>query len=93
MTTYSDPGRTGSGPVLRWIYAHGTHRLFCELSLDDDSSVYELRTDALGDGRACRVERFLDATPAFLRHGQIEANLIRNGWTLEFYERLQPTLH
>lgn len=40
-----------------------------------------------------QIERFADLMPAFLRHGQLEADLIRDGWTLEFYERLQPTLH
>jgi hypothetical protein len=72
---------------MRWIYAHDKQRLIVELSLDPGHSVYELRTVGL------RLEQFLDVTPAFLRHGQIEANLIASGWTLEFYERLQPTLH
>jgi hypothetical protein len=80
-------------PVLRWIYARGGKRFFCELSLDEDRRVYELRVDTFDRGRRAQVEQFADVTPAFLRHGQLEADLIRNGWTLEYYERLQPTLH
>ena len=79
--------------LMRWIYAHDKQRLIVELSLDPGHSVYELRTDSRGEGVGLRLEQFLDVTPAFLRHGQIEANLIASGWTLEFYERLQPTLH
>jgi hypothetical protein len=49
--------------------------------------------DAFDRDRLPQVEQFSDVTPAFLRHGQLEAELIRGGWTLEFYERVQPTLH
>lgn len=83
----------GAVPVLRWIYAHGARRIFCELSLDDSRQVYELRTAALDVERRPRVERFADVTPAFLRHDQLEADLIRSGWTLEFYERWHPQFH
>jgi hypothetical protein len=83
----------GPVPVLRWIYAHGRQRIYCELSLDDDRRVYELRTATLETTRRPRIERFADVTPAFLRHDQLEANLIRTGWTLEYYERLQPQFH
>lgn len=80
-------------PVLRWIYARGGKRFFCELSLDEDRRVYEFRVDTFDPGRRTQVEQYADVTPAFLRHGQLEAELIRTGWTLEFYERLQPALH
>lgn len=92
MTFLATPA-TEPVPVLRWIYANGGRRFFCELSLDEDHRVYELRTAAVGAEPHPRVERFADVTPAFLRQGQLEAELIRAGWSLEFYERLQPTFH
>jgi hypothetical protein len=82
-----------SAPVLRWIYARGSDRLFCELSQMADHSIYELRIDHLTIGRRSRVEQFADVIPAFIRHEHIEAQLIADGWSLEFYEKRLPTLH
>ena len=81
MTFLATPA-TEPVPVLRWIYANGGGRFFCELSLDEDHRVYELRTAAVGAEPHPRVERFADVTPAFLRQGQLEAELIRAGWSL-----------
>jgi hypothetical protein len=82
-----------AAPVLRWIYARGSRRVYCELTLDASHCLYELRTATPGEDDRPQVEHFADVTPAFLRHVQLESDLIRDGWTLEFYERFQPTLH
>jgi hypothetical protein len=79
--------------VLRWIYAKGGERLYCELSLDRDSAVYELRLDHLKAGRGSRVEQFGHVMPAFLRHADLESRLIADGWSLEYYEKRSPTLN
>jgi hypothetical protein len=80
-------------PTLRWIYALRDQRLLCELSLDDTEQVYELRTCNLAPRSTPRIERFGDVTPAFLLQVRLEARLISEGWTLEFYENRRHTLH
>jgi hypothetical protein len=77
-------------PTLRWIYAKGDQHVVCELSLDATHSVYELRTAVTGQRHYGRSEQFADVTPAFLRHIQLEAGLIEQGWTPEWYERDPP---
>jgi hypothetical protein len=81
--------RISSAPVLRWVYANGPERLFCELTCADDSSC-ELRIDHLSPQRPSRSEHFPDVTPAFVRHCDIEARLIAAGWNLEFFEKRSP---
>ena len=80
-------------PTLRWIYALREQRLLCEISLDNTQRVYELRTCYLMPPSKPRVERFGDVTPAFLLQTQVEARLIAEGWTLEFYENRRPQHH
>jgi hypothetical protein len=82
-----------SVPTLRWIYAKDSRQLMCELSLDATHSVYELRTALVGQRVYQRVEQFGDVMPAILRHDQVEARLVEEGWRLEWYERTAPNLH
>jgi hypothetical protein len=85
------PLTSAPAPTLRWIYALREQRLLCEISLDNTERIYELRTWNLVPLSKPRVECFADVTPAFLLQTQLEARLIAEGWTLEFYEsRRQP---
>jgi len=74
--------------LLRWIYARDGERLTCELALDDLSHHYDLRTQPEYSPGTTRVEKFANVIQALERHGNLEASLLDEGWTLAHHESL-----
>ena len=77
-----------STPTLRWIFARAAERLQCELSLDSSRLVYQFRVRRLEGQSSEIVEQFRDVGAAFRRQSDFEASLVREGWTLHHYEKL-----
>ncbi len=74
-------------PVLRWVFGLGADRLQCELSLDHQHFLYELRMRRLGANASESIEQYRDAIWAFRRQSELERALVEDGWSLEQYEQ------
>jgi hypothetical protein len=74
-------------PVLRWVFVREAEQLQCELSLDHERLLYELRTRRLGTHVTETVEHYRDVGRAFHRQSDVERGLVQDGWSLTRYEK------
>ncbi len=70
--------------TLRWVFSRAGETLNCELSLDANALLYELRV-VRSDATGTFSEQFRDVAKAFDRQCQLEASLLREGWSLDSY--------
>ncbi len=86
--TPSESFRVTPVRVLRSVFRRGDESLTCELVLDHDGECYELRTlTPLADSLK-GLEKFCSVSKAFDRQSEIEAALVKDGWTLESHESI-----
>ena len=84
--TYSVPAAERYVRMLRWVFRRDTEMVSCELGLNSDDTVYQLRIEPPWNPTGVSVECFDDAMSAFQRHAMIERILLDDGWTLESFE-------
>ena len=84
----ASPASHDSTPTLRWVFSRADARVQCELSLDSRALLYQFRIRYLDAPASESVEEFRDVGAAFQRQSEFEASLVRDGWTLQHYEKL-----
>jgi hypothetical protein len=67
--------------VLRWVFSRNHVSLQCELSCGDDW--FTLRTNPPYPANSAGVERFSQVADAFQRQCELEAALVKDGWSLD----------
>lgn len=82
------PASDDSTPTLRWVFTRAGARVQCELSLDSGALLYQFRIRYLDEPASESVEAFRDVSAAFQRQSAFEASLVRDGWTLQHYEKI-----
>ena len=70
---------------LEWVFAKADETLRHRLALDEATLTYEIQTCPAVAGVSATTEHFLQARCAFDRQGDLEAQLIADGWTLQAY--------
>jgi hypothetical protein len=77
--------------VLRWSYVKQDQRCHCELTLDADHRLYELRVWR-GLRATPSVESYRHVHKAVERQSELEALLLEEGFSLEFFQRVTTML-
>jgi hypothetical protein len=72
--------------VLRWVFSKNHATLQCELSCGDEW--FTLRTNPPYPANSVGVERFSQVTEAFERQCELEALLVKDGWSLDSHASL-----
>ena len=72
--------------ALRWVFCKGSAIVTCELTSGDNC--FELATVPPYPSGAKSLEIFSQVSDAFHRQAEIEAALVRDGWTLGYHESI-----